>query len=131
MVELSESSSTSDPRLDYLERLKAKTDERRAAVESARQAVATLTGEATSPDRLVTVKVNPQGALLDLKLDADVRDLEPADLAALVLATARTATEKVAQELRAAVAPVADPLDLDLSPGGDPAPDAGPDTASP
>lgn len=117
---LSDSSSTTDPRLDYLDRLKAKTDERRAAVESARQAVATLTGEATSPDRLVTVKVNPQGALLDLKLDADALGLEPADLAALVLATARTASEKVAQALRAAVAPVEEPLDLDLSPDAAP-----------
>ena len=122
MVELSEDSSTIDPRLDYLERLKAKTDERRAAVESARRAVATLTGEATSLDRLVTVKVNPQGALLDLKLDADACDLEPADLAALVLATARTATENVAQALKAAVAPVEQPLDLGVTLGAEPEP---------
>ena len=121
MVELSESSTT-DPRLDYLERLKAKTDERRAAVESARQAVATLVGKATSPDRLVTVKVNPHGALLDLKLDADALDLEPTELAALVLATARTASEKVAQALRAAVAPLEEPLDLGASPGAEPEP---------
>ena len=45
----------------------------------------------------MTVKVNPQGALLDLKLDADALDLEPTQLAALVLATARTASEKVAR----------------------------------
>ena len=124
MVQLSDS-RTSDPRLDFLDRLKEKTDERRAAVESARQAVATLTGEATSPDRLVTVQVSPQGALLDLRFDADALDLEPDELAALVLATARTASEKVAEALRAAVAPVEAPLDLGAGPDGEPEPTSG------
>jgi hypothetical protein len=63
----------------------------------------------------VTVRVSPQGALLDLKLDDEACDLRAADLAALVLETARTATEKVAGELRSAVAPLEQPLDLDLS----------------
>jgi hypothetical protein len=36
VVELTERSEA-DPRLDYLERLKAKTDERREAVEAARR----------------------------------------------------------------------------------------------
>ena len=118
MVELTGDGRT-DARLDFLDRLKAKTDERRAAVEAARRAVRTLSGEATSPDRLVSVKVNPQGALLELTFDDDVSDLAPAALAALVLETARTATDKVTAAMREAVAPLAQPLDLELTPPGD------------
>jgi DNA-binding protein YbaB len=126
VVELSEENRV-DPRMDFLDRLKAKTDERRAAVESARQAVAGLTAEVRSPDRLVTVKVSPQGALLDLQLDHEALELEPTDLAALILETTRAATAKVAEDMRAAVAPLEEPLDLGpLGAGSEPPPDADP-----
>ena len=75
----------------------------------------------------MTVKVNPHGALLDLKFDADALDLEPTELAALVLATARTASEEVAEALTAAVAPVEEPLDLGARPGAEAQPTSGAD----
>lgn len=103
---------STDPRLDFLDRLQAATTERMRQVERVAEQVGAMTGEATSPDRLVTVKVTPNGGLVDLVLHDDALDLDARDLAALVLATARAATERAASAMNNAVSPLAERLDL-------------------
>jgi len=101
-----------DPRLDFIDRLQAATRDRMQRVERVAEQVGSISGEATSPDRLVTVKASANGGLLDLVIEDDALDLDARELAALVLATARTATERAAAAMKEAVSPLDDPPDV-------------------
>ena len=107
-----------DPRLDFIERLQAATNERLQRVQQVADGVSAIRGEATSPDRLVTVKVAPNGALLELELDDEALELGAPALGALVVATARTATERAAAAVAGLVEPLDQPLDVAGAPSG-------------
>ncbi|WET81788.1 YbaB/EbfC family nucleoid-associated protein [Amycolatopsis sp. QT-25] len=75
--------------------------ERRSAVllAKAEQAKADLENNVvtlSSPDRLVTVTVNPGGGLTSLALSPQAQDRPPAQLASLIMSTYRKATTRAA-----------------------------------
>lgn len=109
----------SDPRLDFIERLQAATNERLQRVQQVADGVTAVRGEATSPDRLVTVKVAPNGALLELELHDEALELSAPALAALVVATARTATERAAAAVAGLVEPLDQPLEVAAGSSGE------------
>jgi len=71
---------------------------------SARARMAALRPSATSPDGAVTATVTAVGALADLSFGPAAADLELAELARLVVATAQTARLEAARQTEAAVA---------------------------
>jgi len=73
--------------LQYDEKLK----EVAARAERAEQALQHVGGTATSPDDAVTVQVSASGVTTDLVLRSGVRELEPDQLARLIMETTRRA----------------------------------------
>jgi DNA-binding protein YbaB len=78
----------------------------RARTERAQDALAHAEATVTSPDGAVTVTVNPAGALSSLVLSERTTTMTRAQLAAAVLATARTAQQEAGQRAMTAVAPI-------------------------
>src|SRR3954466_3937456 len=78
----------------------------RARTERAQDALAHAEATVTSSDGAVTVTVNPAGALQRLVLSERTTVMTRVQLAAVVLATARTAHHEAAQRAMAAVAPM-------------------------
>jgi DNA-binding protein YbaB len=78
----------------------------RARTERAQDALAHAEATVTSPDGAITVTVNPAGALQRLVLSERSTGMTRVQLAAAVLATARTAQQEAAERAMAAVAPV-------------------------
>ncbi len=72
----------------------------------AQDALARAEATVTSPDGAVTVTVGPTGALRGLVLAERAAGLSRAQLAATVLATARTAQDRAAREAMDAAAPL-------------------------
>lgn len=72
----------------------------------AQSALAAVAATASSQDGAVTVTVNPGGALQRLVLSERSENLSRAQLAAAVLATARTAQADAARRAAEAVAPL-------------------------
>ncbi len=65
-----------------------------ARIQAASAHMASLTGSATSKDRMVTATVDSQGRLVDLKLaGARYRQLAPAELTSRIVETVRAAQE--------------------------------------
>jgi DNA-binding protein YbaB len=78
----------------------------RARTERAQDALAHAEATVTSPDGAVTVTVNPAGALQRLVLAEKTTGMTRVQLAAAVLATARTARQEASQRAMSAVAPI-------------------------
>ncbi|WP_406630260.1 YbaB/EbfC family nucleoid-associated protein [Amycolatopsis sp. WGS_07] len=70
------------------------------------QALSALSVEAVSPGNAVTATVNTDGVLTGLKLSAEVRNLPPDELAALVLRTYAEAQRESANRTAALLAPL-------------------------
>jgi DNA-binding protein YbaB len=80
---------------------------------SVHQRLASISESATSPDGLVTATVGPNGELTDLTIaDAAYRQLRPADLAKVILATTSAAADRVAKLATEVILPVL-PADTD------------------
>jgi DNA-binding protein YbaB len=70
-----------------------------------RERLASLQVSAASADGLVRATVGPRGELIDLELDRAVyRSHDPDDLARLVVATARSAAARTAEQVEALLA---------------------------
>jgi DNA-binding protein YbaB len=80
--------------------------ELRARSDRAQDALAHAEATVSSPDGAVTVTVNPAGALQRLVLSERTTGMTRVQLAAAVLATARTAHQEAARRAVDAVAPV-------------------------
>ncbi|HZG92334.1 MAG TPA: YbaB/EbfC family nucleoid-associated protein, partial [Pseudonocardia sp.] len=78
----------------------------RARTARAQDALARAEATVTSPDGAVTVTVGPTGALRGLVLAERTAGLSRTQLAAAVLATARTAQDRAAREAVDAAAPL-------------------------
>ena len=74
---------------------------KQAAAAAARtdKALRQVGGTATSPDGQVTVRVNASGATVDLVLRPGARDVEPEQLARLILRTTRQAQDQVGDQV--------------------------------
>lgn len=72
--------------------------------DATRSRLAGLRPAATSPDGAVTVTVSSAGALVDLTFGPAAEQLELAELARLVVATAQTARADAARQTEAALA---------------------------
>lgn len=72
----------------------------------AQQDLARAEATVTSPDGLVTITVNPAGALRGLVLSDRTAGMSRTELAAAVLATARIAQDRAARLAAEAMAPV-------------------------
>jgi DNA-binding protein YbaB len=79
----------------YDEKLKAAA----AQAEKADKALREVGGSATSPDGEVTVRVNASGATEGLVLRPGVRDIEPEQLARVILETTRQAQRDVGAQV--------------------------------
>jgi DNA-binding protein YbaB len=66
-----------------------------ASAERTEQALRQIGGEASSPDGLVTVRVNASGATTGLELRPGVRGMEPGELGRLILRTTQQAQGEV------------------------------------
>jgi DNA-binding protein YbaB len=78
----------------------------RARTERAQDALAHAEATVTSPDGAVTVTVNPTGALQRLVLSEKSTGMTRVQLAAAVVATARTAHQEAAGRAMVAVSPL-------------------------
>jgi len=76
-----------------------KLQEAAAKAAKAEQALKTVGGSATSRDGEVTVRVNASGATTDLVLRPGVAELEPEQLARVILETARQAQRDVGAQV--------------------------------
>jgi DNA-binding protein YbaB len=76
-----------------------KLREAAAKAEKAEKALKTVGGSATSQDGEVTVRVNASGATTDLVLRPGVADLEPEQLARVILETTRQAQREVGSQV--------------------------------
>jgi DNA-binding protein YbaB len=79
----------------YDEKLKAAA----ASANKAEKALREVGGSATSQDGEVTVRVTANGGLSDLVLRPGVRDLEPEQLARVILETSRQAQRDAGQQV--------------------------------
>jgi DNA-binding protein YbaB len=75
-------------------------------VKQAQEQRAQIVVEAHSARGRVTVKVNADGALLDLRFSDDINDLDYDEVAAAVLTAAREAAAMAADRVRKLIAPV-------------------------
>ncbi|XVS63718.1 YbaB/EbfC family nucleoid-associated protein [Actinosynnema sp. CA-299493] len=73
---------------------------------SVQRDLARISGSATSPDGSVTAVVDAKGALTDLELRDDAYRLRPAQLARLIVSTAREAAAKAAEGAYRTLSPV-------------------------
>ncbi|QFZ23249.1 YbaB/EbfC family nucleoid-associated protein [Saccharothrix syringae] len=73
---------------------------------SVQRDLARVSGSATSPDGVVTAVVDARGTLTDLELTDAAYRLRPAQLAQLVVRTAREAAAKAAERTYQALEPV-------------------------
>ncbi|WP_367135256.1 YbaB/EbfC family nucleoid-associated protein [Saccharothrix sp. HUAS TT1] len=78
----------------------------REQLASAQRDLARVSGVTTSPDGSVTAVVDAKGALVDLELTDAAYRLRPAQLAQLVLRTAREAAAEAAEGAYRALSPV-------------------------
>jgi len=83
-----------------------KLQEAAAKAKAADRAVREVSGSATSPDGAVTVRVNASGATTDLVLRPEAGDVEPEQLARLILETGRQAQRDVGAQVVAAMTPL-------------------------
>jgi DNA-binding protein YbaB len=81
----------------------ARIEERAARARAAAQRMRDLTGQATGGGGLVTVTVSSSGALVDLRLDEQVRRHSAKWIADQIMATAREAMADLAGHASAAV----------------------------
>ncbi|OMC10583.1 YbaB/EbfC family nucleoid-associated protein [Mycobacterium sp. SP-6446] len=91
------------------ERLSAMIDgfaEHLERVKQAQERRAQIVVEAHAADSRVTVKVNAEGALVDLRLCDDIGDLAYDEIAAAVLRAAREAAATAGDRVREVMAPV-------------------------
>src|SRR5262245_9371731 len=79
----------------YDEKLKAAA----ASANKAEEALRDVGGSATSQDGEVTVRVTANGGLADLVLRPGVRDVEPENLARVILETSRKAQRDAGQQV--------------------------------
>ena len=84
----------------------------REQLASVHRALQSIAESATSPDGLVTATVDAAGTLAGLSIADDAYRLRPAELAAVILRTTRSATAKAGERARQALAPVL-PADTD------------------
>ncbi|MFC9995466.1 YbaB/EbfC family nucleoid-associated protein [Nocardia sp. NPDC127526] len=77
--------------------------ERLARIQELNAAIAAMRVRESSPDGVVTVEVDGNGALLDLELTRGVTELSAGELAAGIVATADSAVRKVFAERADAV----------------------------
>ena len=75
-------------------------------VKQAQEQRARIVVEAHAADYRVTVKVNADGALVDLRFSDDINDLDYDEIAAAVLTAAREAAAMAADRGRKLIAPV-------------------------
>lgn len=75
-------------------------------VRLAQEQRARLVVEAHAARRRVTVKVNADGALVDLRFSGDIDELTPGEIAKAVLTAAQQAAAKAAQQTSLILAPV-------------------------
>ncbi|MFJ6675327.1 YbaB/EbfC family nucleoid-associated protein [Actinosynnema sp. NPDC091369] len=73
---------------------------------SVQRDLARVSGSATSPDGAVTAVVDARGALTDLELADGAYRLRPAQLAELIVRTAREAVARAAEDAYRALSPV-------------------------
>jgi DNA-binding protein YbaB len=75
-----------------------------ARIQAATEQMSSVTGSAVSKDRVVTVTVDSQGRLVDLKLAGTrYRKLAPAELTASIVATVREAQDDAARAAASAL----------------------------
>lgn len=73
-------------------------------IQAATEHMSSITGSATSKDRMVTATVDGQGRLVDLKLGGTrYRQLAPAELTTRIVATVREAQDDAARATAAAL----------------------------
>jgi DNA-binding protein YbaB len=97
---------------DEVAQLMAEYRRGREQLASVQQTLRSISESATSPDGLVTATVDAAGTLAGLTIADDAYRLRPADLAATVLRTTRSAVAAAAERARQALAPVL-PADTD------------------
>ncbi|MEU4767889.1 YbaB/EbfC family nucleoid-associated protein [Actinosynnema sp. NPDC023794] len=73
---------------------------------SVQRDLARISGSATSPDGSVTAAVDAKGTLTDLELRDDAYRLRPAQLAQLIVTTAREAVAKATEDAYRTLTPV-------------------------
>jgi len=91
-----------DPQ-EWLQQYDEKLQAAAARAEQADKALREVNGSATSPDGDVTVRVSASGATTGLVLRAGVRELEPEQLARIILETTRQAQRDVGAQVVAAM----------------------------
>jgi DNA-binding protein YbaB len=91
-----------DPQ-EWLQQYDEKLQAAAARAEQADKALREVNGSATSPDGDVTVRVSASGATTGLVLRPGVRDLEPDQLARVILETTRQAQRDVGAQVVAAM----------------------------
>lgn len=87
-----------DPQ-EWLQQYDDKLQAAAAKAEQADKALREVAGSATSPDGDVTVRVSASGATTGLVLRAGVRELEPEQLARVILETTRQAQRDVGAQV--------------------------------
>ncbi|AOS61111.1 YbaB/EbfC family nucleoid-associated protein [Actinoalloteichus hymeniacidonis] len=80
----------------WLAQYDATLQQAKAKADSVTEQVGQVAGSASSPDGTVTVRVNPSGGLLDLKLTNAIRSQDPDRLASAILDCARRAQRDAA-----------------------------------
>lgn len=98
----------------WLERLQRETESRLERISQMQEELAEVAGEARSPDRMVWVRVGPNGAPLDLKFERGALRYDPEQLARIVLQTFQEAATQAAERLDSVVRPaLGEGVDLD------------------
>jgi hypothetical protein len=110
---------------DWLAQVQADSLSRLEAVSKMQRELDGLTGEASSPDGFLRVRVNPGGALIALHIDDRAGEaLGGQGVAAAILDLARRATEHAATEVHRIVGELLPPGDVDALLAGSATPSA-------
>jgi DNA-binding protein YbaB len=91
----------------HIDELLAEYRKKRADLRKLQETMATAEATVSTEDDMVTVRVGPQGRLLDLEFNPRVyRRLSPSELAETVLAAVQEATAQVGDQVRTAMDPL-------------------------
>lgn len=100
----------------HLDELMEQYKKTREQVQDLQERMAQIEVTHTTEDELITVKVGPQGRLVDLKFDPRVtRRMSTEELAAAVVAAVAAAADKAQEQVRGAVGSLVPPDGMDLS----------------
>jgi DNA-binding protein YbaB len=91
----------------HIDELLAEYRQKQADLKKLQETMASAEATVTAADDMVTVRVGPQGRLLDLQFNPRVyRRLSPSELAEAVLTAVQEATARVGDQVRTAMEPL-------------------------